>query len=219
MKKIAILMASIFILASLSGCVKKDREAPYLKVDFDGISNNGWYRSNVTVTIHAIDNKSGVKEIKYRMDGDIWRDYIMPVKIKESGEHLFECYAKDKKGNMAYINKTLKIDKIKPKISFQNFEAGHTYLWGRGKTTLRIPKDTMIIGSMDINVNASDSLSGMQKVEFYLGDEMQFSDNSPPYSWHLGKTIGVYNITAIAYDIAGNENAITIPDVQIFIMR
>lgn len=219
MKKIAILIASIFILASFSGCVKKDKEAPYLKVNFDGISNNGWYKTNVTVTIYAVDNKSGIGEIKYRIDGDIWRDYVMPIKIKENGEHLFECYAKDKRGNMAYMNETLKIDKIKPKIGFQNFEAGYTYLWGRGKPTLRIPKDTMIVGRMDINVNASDSLSGMQKVEFYLGDKMKFSDNAPPYSWHLDKTIGVYNITAIAYDVAGNENAISVPDVQIFIIK
>jgi len=92
-------------------------------------------------------------------------------------------------------------------------------MWGEKKLTLRFPRDTMIIGKMSIIAIANDSLSGMQKVEFYLGDKLSKSVEEQPYEWQLPATIGVYNITAIAYDMAGNENSITIPDVQFFILR
>lgn len=219
MKKIVIAIAAIFIFASFSGCVEKDKEPPSIKISLDGKENNGWYRSNVTIKINAIDNKSGIKEVKYRLDWDIWKDYIKPVVIRENGEHLFEYYAKDKNGNIAYRNVTIKIDKIKPKISFENFEPGYLYFRGKKYPILRIPKDTMIVGKMDIIVNANDSISGIQKVEFYLGKKIILSLEKQPYRWSIDKTIGVYNITALAYDNAGNINSITIPNVQIFIMR
>ena len=220
MKGKALVMVSIFLLAFLTGCFeKKDKEAPYIQLSIDGKESNGWYRTNVTIKIQAKDNQTKVKELKYRIDGGLWKDYVMPIKLKENGEHFFEYYATDKHGNKKYGNLTIKIDKIKPTLAFQNFEAGYTYMWGEKKLTLRFPRDTMIIGKMSIIAIANDSLSGMQKVEFYLGDELSKSVEKPPYEWQLPATIGVYNITAIAYDMAGNENSITIPDVQFFILR
>ena len=220
MKGKALLMVSIFLLAFLTGCFeKKDREAPYIRLYIDGKCSNEWYNSNVTIKIEAKDNQTKIKEIKYRIDGGLWMDYVMPIKLKENGEHFFEYYALDKHGNKRYGNLTIKIDKIKPSLAFQNFEGGYTYMWGENKVTLRYPKDTMIVGKMSIVAIANDSLSGMQKVEFYLGDKLAESVEKPPYEWRLPATIGVYNITAIAYDMAGNENSITIPDVQIFILR
>jgi len=220
MRKKALLIMAIFILASFSGCVKKkDKEPPYISVGIDGKENNGWYRSNVTIKLHAKDNQTKVKELRYRIDGGMWMDYVMPVKLRENGQHLFEYYAIDKHGNKRYGNITIKIDKMKPSVAFQNFEAGYMYFWGKKRITPRYPRDTMIIGKMSIVAIANDSLSGIDKVDFYLGDEVVYSAKKAPYSWEISATIGVYNITAIAYDMAGNENSITIPDVQIFIMR
>ncbi len=220
MKEKALLMVAIFLLASLTGCFeKKDREAPYIRLSIDGKESNGWYRSNVTITLRAKDNQTGIKELKYRIDGDTWKDYVMPIRLKENGEHFFEYYATDKHGNKKYGNLTIKIDKIKPSLAFQNFEAGYTYMWGKKKLTLRYPRDTMIIGRMSIMVIANDTLSGMQKVEFYLGSKLIESIDKPPYEWTLPAIIGVYNITAIAYDMAGNENIVSVPDVQIIILR
>jgi len=220
MKKKALFLVIIFILAFFTGCFeKKDKEPPYINIVIEGKSLNGWYGSNVTIKIDAKDNQTSIKDLKYRINGGMWMDYVMPLKIKENGEHFFEYYATDKHGNKRYGNLTIKIDKIKPSISFKNFEAGYTYMWGNKKLTLRYPRDTVVVGRMSIVAIANDSLSGMQKVEFYLGDKLAKSIEEPPYEWTLPPTIGVYNITAIAYDMAGNENSVSVPDVQIFILR
>ena len=220
MKSKALLIIAIFLLALFSGCIKKeDKEPPYVILNVEGKGENGWYRSNVTITMEAKDNQTKVKELKYRIDGGMWMDYVMPVKLKENGEHLFEYYATDKHGNKREGNLTIKIDKIKPSLKFKNFEAGYTYVWGKKKITLRYPRDTVIFGKMSIEAIANDSISGMQKVEFYLGGKLEKSLKKPPYEWLLPAAVGVYNITAIAYDMAGNENSITVPDVQIFILR
>lgn len=218
MKKIYVVaIAGIFILSALTGCIKKDDEAPYIKVYVSGTAHNGWYRSNVTVTMDAGDNGSGLKEFKWRLDGDYWRDYEGKIKITDNGIHLLEYYAKDKRGNMESGNITIRIDKTKPKITFNNFEPGFLYLKGKKYPVLRIPKDTMIVGKMGLEVNASDKPSGIARVEFYVGGNMVANISKEPYVWNVNKTIGVYNITAIAYDIAGNSASITVPEVQFFV--
>ncbi len=220
MKKIYVVaIAGIFILSALTGCIKKDEEPPYLTIYVEGRENQGWYRSNVTVTIEAGDNGSGIEEFKWRLDGDYWRNYEGRIKITTNGIHLLEYYAKDKRGNEADGNITIKIDKTKPKISFKNFEAGFLYLRGNKYPVLRIPKDTMVVGRMSIEVCANDTPSGMDRVEFYLGDKLVAKVDEEPYIWDVNSTIGIYNLTAIAYDIAGNNASIMIPEIQFFVPR
>lgn len=220
MKEKALFMAGIFVLFILAGCMEKeDRSAPYVKLMVEGNEKNGWYNTNVTIFINATDNESRVKEIKYRIDGDIWKDYVMPVIITKNGEHIFEYYAKDQNGNERKGNLTIKIDKIKPYVAFENFEEGYTYVFGKKKITLRYPRDTVILGKMEIRADARDGISGIEKVEFYAGDDIVFEGEKEPYAWTVSSKIGVYNITVVAYDVAGNVNSITIPDVQIFTLK
>jgi len=67
---------------------------------------------------------------------------------------------------------------------------------------------TLIIGLIDITVDASDDLSGMGRVEFYIKGSLKKTDTSAPYVW-LWKDISfglkLYDIKVIAYDNAGNH--------------
>jgi hypothetical protein len=64
----------------------------------------------------------------------------------------------------------------------------------------------LVIRSMDIEVDTSDLESGVNRVEFYIDDELLSNDTTPPYSWtweeraFFRHTIGV-----IAYDNANNS--------------
>jgi len=221
MKKLAAILM-VFILLSIVGCIERDKTPPTILLSIDGkMGENGWYVSNVTISIEAYDNESTVKELKYRVDGEpwIWKDYRMPFKISKNGEHFIEYYAVDDNGNKNEGNITVKIDKNKPSIQFTNFEAGYIYFRGKKFITPRIPRDTMIIGDFTIEVKANDTLSGMQKVEFYLGETMLHEDREPPYEWKIEKAYGIYNVTAIAYDMAGNANMISIDGVQFINIR
>ena len=214
MKKFFFALFLIFIL--LSGCLK-ERKPPIVEIKIDGKrGEHGWYVSDVKFSINAYDNESGIKEIKYRINGEPWRDYVgIPCLINQDGYYLIDYLAVDGKDNRAIGNLTIKIDKTKPSIFFENFEKGYIYFRGKKILTPRIPHDTMIIGSYTIIVNSNDATSGVKKVEFYMGEKLELEKYESPYEWEIGRGLGIYNITAIAYDNAGNKNVAMVEEVQV----
>jgi len=72
---------------------------------------------------------------------------------------------------------------------------------------------TIILGSIDIEVNASDAESGMNRVEFYIDDELKYTDDSPPYSWTWDEKTPLrfrHTVRVIAYDNAAQPSNETI---------
>jgi len=64
---------------------------------------------------------------------------------------------------------------------------------------------TMIIGDINVEVNAEDENSGIEKVEFYVDNALKFVDTESPYIWVWMETIfGKHEIKVIAYDYGGN---------------
>ena len=64
----------------------------------------------------------------------------------------------------------------------------------------------LIIGKIDIEVNATDNKSGIDRVEFYIDDELIYTDTSEPYSWTWEECMFFRHIIkVIAYDIAENS--------------
>jgi hypothetical protein len=80
-------------------------------------SESGWYTSDVTVTLDASDEPSGVAETKYRVDGGTWQTYDGSFTVSGDGEHIVEFYSVDVAGNRETThNETIKIDTTEPKI-------------------------------------------------------------------------------------------------------
>jgi len=70
----------------------------------------------------------------------------------------------------------------------------------------RIP---VIIGEIDIAVNVSDALSGVERVEFYINDQLKETATSSPYTYRWSREqirlfIHMYLIEVVAYDNSGN---------------
>ena len=67
----------------------------------------------------------------------------------------------------------------------------------------------MIIRKNDIEVYAIDNITGINKIEFYLNDEFQGEDDTPPYGWTWSELaiLFPYTIRVVAYDNAGNEES------------
>jgi parallel beta-helix repeat protein len=75
---------------------------------------NGWYLSDVTITLSATDNLSGVKEIKYKIDDGIWQIYPAGG-ITVTGSNVFYYRAEDNAGNLESEKSIeVKIDKTSP---------------------------------------------------------------------------------------------------------
>ena len=151
---------------------------------------NGWYVSDVTATLTAEDGtedwQSGVDFIEYRIDGGTWQTGDT-FDINTNGMHTIEYRATDNVGNVETANSfTIDMDKDGPTIDL-TWEAGSA-------------KNEVIF-----TATCSDADSGMDYVEFYINDVLQFTDDAAPYTWTMVHGAGTkYTVKAIAYDLAGN---------------
>ena len=108
----------------------------------DGL--NGWYKNNVTITLTADDDLSGVQKIEYSFDGLNWYNYDSPFVVASSSNVFYR--STDTEGNQETQKEiNLKIDKTAPvvKVSVD-------------KPVLSPPNHKMI--TIKADVGASDSL-------------------------------------------------------------
>ena len=98
---------------------------------------------------------------------------------------------------------TKKTDTEAPLAGIQQ-PKGHLYIGGK-EIMPTISGNSIIIGNITINVSATDNLTGIDKVEFYIDDELKASLSKEPYEWLWDeKIIGKHTIKVVAYDNAGN---------------
>ncbi len=66
---------------------------------------------------------------------------------------------------------------------------------------------TLVLGRCDIKVDAYDKESGMNRVEFYIDNNLKFVDYDEPFSWLWNELVKLrlYTIKVIGYDNAGNR--------------
>ena len=65
---------------------------------------------------------------------------------------------------------------------------------------------TVIIGKIDVYVDAIDYIYGIHKVEFYIDGELKYSDTAEPYDWTWDERLFFkHTINVTAYDNAGNS--------------
>jgi len=72
---------------------------PVTTCSLEGELVDGIYRSNVTVTLSAIDNDSGVAVTKYKLDAGNWITYTAPFVVSDDGTHTLFYYSVDRSGN------------------------------------------------------------------------------------------------------------------------
>jgi len=104
------------------------------------------------------------------------------------------------------------VDLEPPEVSISKPQDGYLYVNILDIIVFEIPIrfiifNTLIIGKIDIEVYAIDNITGINKVEFYLNDELVGEDETPPYSWTWSNIVILFPFTirVVAYDNAGNE--------------
>jgi len=106
---------------------------------------------------------------------------------------------------------TTKIDTTRPSLAITQPKKGFFYwnlLAGAIKGQFPILITTLVLGPIDVIVTASDSESGVDRVEFYLDGDLQYTDDSSPYIWPWIQICNFfpYLLTVKAFDNAGNQS-------------
>jgi len=137
--------------------------------------NKDWYISDVNVTLTATDDISGVKEIRYCIHGGA--EQIIPgdngsfILDIDGDDILVEFWAIDYAGNYETKNRFyIDIDQTEPDIELTYEVTGGN--WWQG-------------WELTFTAEATDDMSGMERVEFYINDELQDTvyGPGPEYLW------------------------------------
>ena len=198
-----------------------DTTPPTTRIELSGLQGNeGWYRSDVTVELIAIDphGGSGVAGTEYSLDsGQTWQSYQKPFTITHEGTNFIQARSGDKAGNLEEppAFRQVNIDKTGPSV---NISVDPSLIWPANYKQLMV--DVLVIGSAD------DGLSGLNSVQLSVKDE--YGQVEPVIGPYLTMQIQlearrdgndldgrVYTISITATDRAGNsatgETAVTVP--------
>jgi len=150
------------------------------------MGQNNWYVSYVNVTFNEIFN------IYYRINESNWIIYTEPFTIKTQGIHLLE-WANDTNSSNIY-SLEIKIDWSSPLLSNYTSKRIGLFKWQFG-------------------VNATDGVSGINRVQFPLWNFGHNIDTEPPYQFVWRGCMILFSLSQLithnyfwwnAWDNAGN---------------
>ncbi|HSW88815.1 MAG TPA: hypothetical protein VLG12_06660, partial [Candidatus Saccharimonadales bacterium] len=168
-----------------------DKTSPTTSVDISGTGGeNGWYKSDVGITLSAVDSLSGINKTKYSIDdGQTYINYNGVVNFPNEGVSKFKYYSTDKAGNIENAHSVdWKIDKTAPStVVYTTGIRGQTG-WYRT--------------DVEIAFNGKDDVSGLQKTLYSLDNGQSYHDYVDPLVF---KDEGYSKIIYYSIDNAGNE--------------
>lgn len=91
-------------------------------------------------------------------------------------------------------------------------------LYFRNEKRFRL-SSTVVVGDMDIETTfATTNESEISSVHFYIGDDLEHTDDVSPYAWNWDeKVIGFYTISVIMYN--QEEEIVAFDEINVFIIN
>jgi hypothetical protein len=190
--------------------VNIDKTAPVTTVSVNpGVpsGSNGWYTSDVTVTVAVYDTLSDVSKTEYQVNGGAWTTYTGSIPAFGDGVYKLDYRSIDAAGNIEQT-KTIqfKVDKTAPELSVL---LDQTIIWPANHK----------MGTVNATLNSNDIGSGTQSViltsitfnqpDTGLGDvEADIGTADTSFSLRAEKD-RIYTITYTVTDKAGNNTVVT----------
>ncbi|MCA0757826.1 hypothetical protein KP806_22450 [Paenibacillus sp. N4] len=189
----------------LSAYVRLDETAPVTTAvvtpaEPDGA--NGWYRQDVTVSLDAHDDLSGVAQTEYSLDGVTWQAYTAPVVLSQDGQHTISYRSTDNEGNAEEAKTaSIQIDKTAPAIAVNSTVSNLYNEAVTGSANIHSYSDAL---QFLLSASVTDSGSGV--------DASQTKATLDSQNYLPGEAIALYTLplgshtlVVTASDLAGNQ--------------
>ena len=147
-----------------------DSTAPHTQAFLSGSAGtNGWYGSDVEVSLSATDNVSGVQSTFYRIDDGAIQDYSGPFVISALGQHTVEYWSVDNLKNTEVAQSVaVNVDTIAPSITAA----------ANPSTASKKPQPITVT----ISGTVTDNISGVSDTSFSVIDEYGATQPSGPFT-------------------------------------
>lgn len=190
-----------------------DKTAPITTGDVMGdryvINGQTYFSGRTTMKLTAVDNKSGVKDIYYSVNGSKFKKYGDPFSLpKKAGMHIVKYFAVDNVENITTdpLNMHSKYMEYRHKIEQIYMDLlGPVLSYSIEGPKFR-ERDTLFISpKTKISFSAKDTESGLQKITYITdskGDETVYSE---PFTLHKHSG-GYHRIEFFGYDNVNNRN-------------
>ena len=174
---------------------------------------------SVLIKWNASDESGVVKiTLKYSPnDGQTWTliventandgEYLWNASaLSDGSQYILQIIATDASNNTArYFTDDFSVDNTAPSAEITKPEAGKIYMFDREILPI-IGNKAIVIGKVTVEVQATDSMAGVDKVELYVDGNYKAGDTTQPYEWVLDeKTIGKHTLKVVVSDKAGNK--------------
>lgn len=189
-----------------------DKVAPILSSDILGdryiVNDQIYFSGRTKMKLTAIDNKSGVKDILYSINGGEYMSYADPFYLpSKEGLHIIKFYATDNVSNSTgapagggapedeykhAVVKRIFTDLVGPSLKYRyngvNFST----------------RDTVFVStSTKISLSAKDNASGLQYIAYSIDGQKEETVYESPFSLKGG---GLHKIEVFGYDNVNNRN-------------
>ncbi|MFE0170816.1 OmpL47-type beta-barrel domain-containing protein [Streptomyces sp. NPDC059002] len=176
----------------------EDTTAPETSAKVEGTTNSdGAYVGSATVAVTATDAGSGVDRIEYAVGADgAWQPYTAPVVVDQVGTHKIRYRASDKAGNVA-AEKAVDFTVVPPPTDDKTPPETSATVTGEKND------QGQYVGMATVTVTASDTGSGVNKIEYAIGDGAWTAYTAPV----MVHETGPHKVRYRASDKAGNQAA------------
>ncbi|WP_328563853.1 OmpL47-type beta-barrel domain-containing protein [Streptomyces coelicoflavus] len=190
------------VLVVTEGGGGEDTTAPATSAEVGGTQNaDGAYVGSATVTLAATDEGgSGVERVEYALGADgAWQPYTTPVVVDQVGEHTVRYRAFDKAGNAAE-EKSVTFAVAAPDTD--DTTAPETSATVSGEKNA----DGAYIDMATVTVTASDTGSGVNTIEYAVGDGAWTAYTAPVMVHEVGEHTVRYRATDKAGNVAAEKS-------------
>lgn len=175
----------------------EDTTAPETSAKVEGQKNaDGAYVGSASVTVSATDEGSGVDRVEYAVGDGGFQPYTAPLVVDQVGTHKIRYRAADKAGNVA-AEKSVDFTVVAPDTDDTTPPETSATVSGEKNA------DGAYLGMATVTVTASDTGSGVNTVEYAIGDGA-WQPYTAPVMVH---EVGTHTVRYRAADKAGNAAA------------